>query len=141
LTETPHSRRNRLLQRIINHDYDSLLIHNGFHHHTKPTLLETHMSLEQLQAFIHYTQTQNDSPLKESLQAAAAQQDLPAVAALAQTAGFAVDVEDIKEFNAQQTAELQDDQLNQSSGGANESVKLLSADENFAVTQNPSSND
>lgn len=99
------------------------------------------MSLEQLQAFIHYTQTQNDSPLKEPLQAAAAQQDLPAVAALAQTAGFAVDVEDIKEFNAQQTAELQDDQLNQSSGGANESVKLLSADENFAVTQNPSSND
>jgi hypothetical protein len=75
LTETPHSRRNRLLQRIINHDYDSLLIHNGFHHHTKPTLLETHMSLEQLQAFIHYTQTQNDSPLKESLQAAAAQQE------------------------------------------------------------------
>ena len=76
------------------------------------------MSTQQLHALISHLQSRDDAQLKQALQAAAATQDLQAVAAIAQQAGFAVEVADIENYHAQQTAELTDDQLGHLSGGA-----------------------
>jgi len=76
------------------------------------------MSLEQLHLFIEYLHSQAEPQLKQSLQLASAQQNLAAFAALAQQAGFAVDVNDLHEFHAQEVANLNDENLSQSTGGA-----------------------
>ena len=78
------------------------------------------MSLEQLHAFIDYLHSQAEPQLKQSLQLASVQQDLAAFAALAQQAGFGVDVNDLHEFHAQEVANLNDENLSQSTGGVDE---------------------
>ena len=75
------------------------------------------MSAQQLQAFIEHLKSQDDAQLKQALQAAASAQDLSAVAAVAQQAGFDVEVSDIEDHHARLTANLSDDQLSHLSGG------------------------
>jgi predicted ribosomally synthesized peptide with nif11-like leader len=76
------------------------------------------MSIQQLQAFIAHLQDDGNAQLRQSVQAEASLSNLEAVVAMAQQAGFAIEVSDIQDHHAQQTAELNDEELSESSGGA-----------------------
>jgi len=77
------------------------------------------MSLQQLHAFIAHLQDDGNAQLRQSVQAEASTSNLEAVVAMAQQAGFAVEVSDIQDYHAQQTAELNDEEIgNLSVGGS-----------------------
>ena len=82
------------------------------------------MSLQQLQAFIAHLQDESNAQLRQSVQTEASTSNLEAVAAMAQQAGFAVEVSDIQDYHAQQTAELNDEELGNLSGGGSMSIGL-----------------
>jgi len=75
------------------------------------------MSIQQLQAFIAHLQDDGNAQLRQSVQAEASTSNLEAVVAMAQQAGFAIEVSDIQDYHARQTVELNDEEIGNLSGG------------------------
>ena len=80
------------------------------------------MSEEQLSALL--AKIKDDAELQEKLQGAA---DIDAVVALAKEAGFDVSKSDLLKYQANQTLELSDEELERVSGGVDVTIDLCSA--------------
>ena len=91
------------------------------------------MSEEQLSALL--AKLNEDSGLQEKLKGAG---DLDAAVAIAKEAGFDVTKEDWLNYQAQQTLELSDEDLEGVDGGAMQQARAAGGTRNCSETANPS---